>query len=211
MLKNNVFTENFIYEKYSLGTVKFIKKRLLKKKRKINELVVLDYGCGPCTIYKYIKFKKIYLYDIFPINKKKLSKNFKIIKSENKIKKISRSIDLVLVNSVIQYMSIAQINKLISTILPIMKKGGIIFFGDIPQYNRFIEIVLLLMNPIILIYILKYFLNRLDYLNFKYYLHKQNSFKNNVLKKFKNKTSFSFDKSSSIIFKFRYSCFVKKN
>ena len=37
-------------------------------------------------------------------------------------------------------MSIEEINNLIYILTPKLKYNGIIFFGDIPQYNRIIEL-----------------------------------------------------------------------
>ena len=84
MLKKNIFSVNYIYKEYAKGTINFLKKRLRNRKIKSKNLIVFDYGCGPCTIYNYINFKKVYLYDIFPIKIK--NKNFKLIK---KLKDIS--------------------------------------------------------------------------------------------------------------------------
>ena len=139
MLKKNIFSEDLIYKEYAKGTVNFLKK-ILNKKIKSENLVVFDYGCGPCTIYKYIKFKKVYLYDIFPLKIKDTNKDFKVIKKFQDIKYINQKIDLIIINSVIQYMSIEEINNLIYILTPKLKYNGIIFFGDIPQYNRMIEL-----------------------------------------------------------------------
>ena len=54
-------------------------------------------------------------------------------------------------------MSIEEINNLIYILTPKLKYNGIIFFGDIPQYNRMIELFLLLFNPKSLFNIISYF------------------------------------------------------
>ncbi len=210
MLKQNIFSENFIYKIYAKGTINFLKKKLFKKKIKSKNLVVFDYGCGPCTIHKYIKFKKIYLYDIFPIKIKDKNRKFKIIKKFNEIKNINQKLDLIIINGVIQYMNEREIKNLISTFVPKLKYKGIIFFGDIPQHIRVIELFFLIFSPKIFLYISRYFFKRLDYLNFKYYVHSKIRLKSIINKNFKKIISLQFDKSSSVIFKHRYSCFLEK-
>ena len=158
--KTNIFIQSKIYDTYSKGTVNFLKKNINKIKYDIDNFTVLDFGCGPCTIYKYIKFKKVFLYDIYAIPLNKFNKKFKIIKKFNDIRKINTKFDLIILNGVIQYMDITEINKTLSILLPKVKKGGFIFFGDVPQYNRIIEYILLFFNIKNFISITKYFLKK---------------------------------------------------
>jgi hypothetical protein len=211
MLKQNIFSENFIYKIYAKETVNFLKKKLLNKKKiKSKNLVVFDYGCGPCTIHKYMKFKKIYLYDIFPIKIKDKNRKFKIIRKFNEIKYINQNLDLIIINGVIQYMSEREIKNLISTFIPKLKYKGIIFFGDIPQHIRVMELFFLIFSPKIFLYIISYFFKKIDYVKLKYYVHSKIRLKSIINKNFKKKISLKFDKSSNVLFKHRYSCFLEK-
>ena len=162
------------------------------------------------ALFINIKFKKVYLYDIFPLKIKDTNKDFKVIKKFQDIKYINQKIDLIFINSVIQYMSIEEINNLIYILTPKLKYNGIIFFGDIPQYNRMIELFLLLFNPKSLFNIISYFFKKLDYLNLKYYLHSKTKIKKTIKDNFKKKFSVKFHISSSVIFNFRYGFFLKK-
>ena len=59
-----IFKQSSFYEKnikfFSLNLDKLLKKKKLNSKN----LSILDYGCGNCLLHKYIKFKKIFLFDI---------------------------------------------------------------------------------------------------------------------------------------------------
>ena len=103
---------------------------------------VLDFGCGNGVWENkiYPKIEKIYLYDIDPKLKKELKKKydneqFIVVDSIQNIE-----FDIILIQSVIQYLSDEEIvSFLVKTNYP--EK---IIISDIPKFNRFIELILLL-------------------------------------------------------------------
>ena len=111
---------------------------LLEEKEKI-----LDFGCGN-GIWEnklYPQIEKIYLFDIDKklkddLKKKYNSEQFNVI---NSIKNIQ--FDVVLMQSVIQYLS----DDEVSNFLIEAKYPEKIIISDIPKFNRFIELFLLLL------------------------------------------------------------------
>jgi len=125
---------------------------------------ILDYGCGTGIwndeLINKSFFKLIYLYDknkeAIQICKNKYSKNKKIIIISKKkdIEKIFKNkekirgagghiVNVVLLNSVIQYFDKKKLEKLLLKFKKIFIKNFLIIIGDIPKYNRFIEFFIL--------------------------------------------------------------------
>ena len=104
---------------------------------------ILDYGCGYGVLSS--SKKKIFLFDpdkkLFLLLKKKYKNNnlFKILRKPK-----FNNIDVFFMNSVLQYLTIKELNFLKKK----MKNFKIVIISDIPRYSRPIEVfVLLLTNP----------------------------------------------------------------
>ncbi len=198
------FIEDYIYLKSSKYSAKSISKFLKRINVKINKLEVLDFGCGPCTMHKFLNFKKVYLYDINNFTKPKQKNKYVVIKNYNSIFKNKNKYDLIILNSVIQYIKPNILINLLKSLKKKLKQNGIIFLGDIPKSNRILEI-LMSKNLKKIYYLLKYFLLNRAYYQTKYYLYKELFFK----KKFR-KDKIIFFSSNSYFFKGRYCVVIKK-
>ncbi len=102
--------------------------------------VVLDFGAGFGNVSFFIRNKaqKIYLYDkseymleVLKVNFQN-SKNMHIISSVNDI---DEKVDIILVNSVLQYMSIDELKKALLELQRICKPDTKIVFSDIIPHN----------------------------------------------------------------------------
>lgn len=198
------FIEDYIYLKSSKYSAKSISKFLKRINVKINKLEVLDFGCGPCTMHKFLNFKKVYLYDINNFTKPKQKNKYVVIKNYNTIFKNKNKYDLIILNSVIQYIKPNILINLLKSLKKKLKQNGIIFLGDIPKSNRILEI-LMSKNLKKIYYLLKYFLLNRAYYQTEYYLYKELFFK----KKFR-KDKIIFFSSNSYFFKGRYCVVIKK-
>lgn len=198
------FIEDYIYLKSSKYSAKSISKFLKRINVKINKLEVLDFGCGPCTMHKFLNFKKVYLYDINNFTKPKQKNKYVVIKNYNTIFKNKNKYDLIILNSVIQYIKPNILINLLKSLKKKLKQNGIIFLGDIPKSNRIFEI-LMSKNLKKIYYLLKYFLLNRAYYQTEYYLYKELFFK----KKFR-KDKIIFFSSNSYFFKGRYCVVIKK-
>ena len=198
------FIEDYIYLKSSKYSANSISKFLKRINVKINKLEVLDFGCGPCTMHKFLNFKKVYLYDINNFTKPKQKNKYVVIKNYNSIFKNKKKYDLIILNSVIQYIKPNILINLLKSLKKKLKQNGIIFLGDIPKSNRILEI-LMSKNLKKIYYLFKYFLLNRAYYQTKYYLYKELFFK----KKFR-KDKIIFFSSNSYFFKGRYCVVIKK-
>ena len=201
MLSKNIFTSDYIYERNSIYFAKFLKKLFNDEKINLKKIKVLDFGCGPGTLHKYIKFKYLYTYDKFSINALKSKKNFK---SFIKLKKTRNKFDLILINSVAQYIDHKNFSRILNILFQKLQKKGIIFVGEVPKYNRFVEL-LLMFSPIKILYLFFYFIKRPSYINQSYYLYNKSFFekllKKKIYLKFLSSNSFFFDKRFCVIIK----------
>ena len=203
MLSKNIFTSDYIYERNSIYFAKFLKKFFKDEKLNLKKIKVLDFGCGPGTLHKYIKFKDLYTYDKFFINSLKSRKYFN---SFAQLKKTRNKFDFILVNSVAQYIDHKSFSEILNMLLQKLQKNGIIFIGEIPRYNRFIELFLIF-NPIKILYLFYYFIKRPSYINQNYYLYSQSFFEKFINKKIYLK----FLSSNSFFFHKRFCVIIKKS
>jgi len=158
---------------------------------------ILDYGCGNGIFFKKnLKHKKIKLIKMTDkdkklktIIKKKYFNNPKVVWTNT----INGSYDVVLMNSVIQYLSFLQYKKLIN--LFFKKQIKIILISDIPKFPRFFEAILLLfLNPIKLINGLSYLFKK-NYLRIGFFYKKYKKLiLNNPDYNFEMKTNLNDDK-----------------
>ena len=84
---------------------KKLSKNLNKIFKDLDKKNILDFGAGANKFYKFIKYKKYFLYDLEP----KFSKHHKSTCNliiERDYKNIDIKLDIVLINSVIQYINI---------------------------------------------------------------------------------------------------------
>ena len=184
MYKSFFHTSNFDFEKF----ISYLPNK---------ENTILDYGCGNGIFYnKNLKHKKIKLIKMIDkdkklktIIKKKYFKNQKVIWTNT----INGNYDVVLINSVIQYLSFSQYKKLINSFFK--KKIKIILISDIPKFPRFLEAILLLfLNPKKLINGLSYLFEK-NYLKIGFFYKKYEKLRlNNYNYNFEMKTNLNDDK-----------------
>lgn len=180
----------------------------LKKKRN----TILDYGCGT-GIWKCnesgLGDNKIYLYDKNKLalkhvkNKYYSNKNYIIISSLKEIKNLK--IDVVLFNSVIQYISKNNLEKLLLSFDKLLKKNYKIIISDIPKFSRLLEFFFLfLFSP-------KRLLGAIFIIvNFNNYIKKNKFYLNNLNFQFLER-HFKFKKIKNFNnFKLRYSLVLEK-
>ena len=173
--------------KYNLLSLIDLKK--IKKISKLKKLNILDFGCGKGVWEKkFLKKKfinKIILYDknksLLGFLKKKYSLK-KIVKNFNKKNLLNKNINLIIFSSVIQYMSKKELNSFLSTVNKKYKTKPIyILINDFPNFNRFIELILIpFINFKKFIYYFSLVFNK-QYLSINYYRH--NLYKNIFLNK----------------------------
>ena len=184
MYKSFFHTSNFDFEKF----ISYLPNK---------ENIILDYGCGNGVFYnRNLKHKKIKLIKMIDkdkklktIIKKKYFKNQKVIWTSA----INGNYDVVLINSVIQYLSFSQYKKLINSFFK--KKIKIILISDIPKFPRFLEAILLLfLNPKKLINGLSYLFEK-NYLKIGFFFKKYEKLRlNNSNYNFEIKTNLNDDK-----------------
>ena len=167
--------------------------------------IILDYGCGngifSNIFLKHKKIKLIYMFDKNTKLKKYIENKYHI---NNKIKwtnSINKKYDVVLMNSVSQYLKKNEYDNLIKKFFALKIKTIII--SDIPKYPRIIEAFLLLvLNPKDLFKGLSY-LKEKDYLRMGFYYKKHNDLilknKKYIFKFEKNLASNSFSRYTLII------------
>ena len=189
---------NFFYQT-KFDFKKFLSYMPLKKN------IILDYGCGNGIFSNnFLKHKKIKI--IYMIDKNiKLKKHIKNkYHFNNKIRwtnSINGKYDVVLMNSVSQYLDKKEYDNLIKKFFALKIKTIII--SDIPKYPRIIEaFILLITNPKDLFKGLSY-LKEKDYLKMIFYYKKHTDLilknKKYIFKFVKNLSSSNFSRYTLII------------
>ena len=189
---------NFFYQT-KFNFKKFLSYMPMKKN------VILDYGCGngifSNNFLKHKKIKLIYMIDKNIKLKKYIENKYHL---NNKIRwanSINEKYDVVLMNSVSQYLAKKEYDNLIKKFFSLKIKTIII--SDIPKYPRIIEaFILLISNPKDLFKGLSY-LKEKDYLKMNFYYKKHNDLilrnKKYIFKFEKNLASSSFSRYTLII------------
>ena len=176
MKKKFIFKNSQFYEQNIIYFSKNLRSTLHQLRLSPKNLQVLDFGCGNCLLHSYIKFNKIFLYDPL-LNEFKIKnyKNFKIFKSKIDIYKSKIKFDLIIINSVVQYIK----PKLIKILIPKLEKklnnSGVIIISDIPQKSRLLEI-LNIKNLITNLKLLFYFKFSVKYLKSEFFIYKKKFF-----------------------------------
>jgi len=176
---------------------------------------ILDYGCGTGIWSKIKKFNKLntkfYLYDknklVLKIAKNKYSenKNFKIVNNFKEINTLRNKINILFLNSTIQYINKLNLEKLLINLSKLLKKNYKIIISDIPRFNRSVEFFLILF-----FYPRRLFRTIIIIINFNNYIKKNKFYLNNLDMNFLKK-NFDFEKVENFNkFKFRYSLVLKK-
>jgi ubiquinone/menaquinone biosynthesis C-methylase UbiE len=107
---------------------------------------VLDFGCGT-GIWESSKkgedmfFCELYLFDINPKNREYCNKKYPKHVVLDELKQ-DLKVNVIFVNSIIQYIEKKELKKLLIKFHSILKKDGIIIISDIPKYSRVIEFIL---------------------------------------------------------------------
>lgn len=140
--------------------------------------IILDYGCGNGVYsknYRSSKVKKILLYDKNRKIKKFIKKKYKNNQNIFWLDKLDSNYNIVLINSVIQYMNNNELKILIKFFIE--KKVKKIIISDIPKYPRIVEsIFLIFLNPRKLLFGLKYLFNQ-SYRKTDFYVREANCIK----------------------------------
>lgn len=176
---------------------------------------ILDYGCGTGIWSQIKKFNKLntkfYLYDknklVLKIvkNKYSVNKNFKVVNNFKEINTLRNKIDILFLNSTIQYINKLNLEKLLINLSKLLKKNYKIIISDIPRFNRFVEFFLILF-----FYPRRLFRTIIIIVNFNNYIKKNKFYLNNLDMNFLKK-NFDFEKVGNFNkFKFRYSLILKK-
>jgi ubiquinone/menaquinone biosynthesis C-methylase UbiE len=176
---------------------------------------ILDYGCGTGIWSQIKKFNKLntkfYLYDknklVLKIAKNKYSenKNFKIVNNFKEINTLRNKINILFLNSTIQYINKLNLEKLLINLSKLLKKNYKIIISDIPRFNRAVEFFLILF-----FYPRRLFRTIIIIINFNNYIKKNKFYLNNLDLNFLKK-NFDFEKVENFNkFKFRYSLVLKK-
>jgi ubiquinone/menaquinone biosynthesis C-methylase UbiE len=176
---------------------------------------ILDYGCGTGIWAYKKKFHKLntkfYLYDknklVLKIikNKYRINKNFKVVNNLKEINTLKNKIDVLFLNSTVQYINKLNLEKLLINLTKLLKKNYLIIISDIPKFNRFVEFFLILF-----FYPRRLFRTIIIIINFNNYIKKNKFYFNNLDINFLKK-NFDFKKVENFNkFKFRYSLILKK-
>ena len=160
----------------------------IKKILKLKDLYILDYGCGK-GIWEKNQLKKIKgltLYDVnnelMPILFQKYGNNKNVDINFNKKVIFKKKTNLIILSSVIQYMSNSQIKNFLRNVKKKYRnKKILIFLNDHPLQFRIIELILL---PFI--NLKKFFesfklIFKIRYMNTSYFTH--NIYRNNYIMK----------------------------
>lgn len=178
-----IFSESKFYNNNIKFFAKNLKKLLLSRKINLKKTTILDFGCGNCLLHKHIKFKKVLLYDQnIKFKKHLIIPNYKIYKNLDHLLKSKVKIDIIIINSVIQYIAQAELKKILKQLIRKTNKRGIIIISDIPSHSRLVEFFYDL-NIVFFLRVFFYLLKKPKYLNLKFYIHK----KNNLVKLINNK------------------------
>tara|TARA_Y100000031_G_C8250721_1_gene400441 strand:+ start:2974 stop:3594 length:621 start_codon:yes stop_codon:yes gene_type:complete len=197
---SNFYKKNIIYFSKNLRGI------LKKKKLKENKIKALDYGCGNCYLHNFLRFKSLYLFDPnLDRYELKLKKKIRKFNTFNKLKNNKVKFDLIIINSVIQYINPKNLRIVIKHLLNKTKKNGIVIISDIPDRPRWLEI-LSFKNLIITINLFSYFGYSKNYLKLDYYFYKKKIIKLMLRKK---KCRFEFIRNLNFI-KTRYSIIISK-
>lgn len=176
---------------------------------------ILDYGCGTGIWSQIKKFNKLntkfYLYDKNKLalkivkNKYSVNKNFKVVNNFKEINTLRNKINILFLNSTIQYINKLNLEKLLINLSKLLKKNYKIIISDIPRFNRSVEFFLILF-----FYPRRLFRTIIIIINFNNYIKKNKFYLNNLDMNFLKK-NFDFEKVENFNkFKFRYSLILKK-
>tara|TARA_Y100000590_G_scaffold355294_1_gene408977 strand:- start:7583 stop:8191 length:609 start_codon:yes stop_codon:yes gene_type:complete len=193
----------------------FLNIKLIQNLVRTKNLKILDFGCGTGVWsqnnLKNKNIKNIILYDknkkLIKILKKKYSQ--KKVKINFSLKSIikKKNYNLVIISSVIQYMSIAEFKKIINLIAQNkrkQKRNFHIIITDIPVLPRPLEFILMpFFNIKRFLFFLSVIFNH-DYKKLKFYLHEKKDFSF-----LKNKFKIIFTKNIHDLKYLRYSIVLK--
>lgn len=206
MNKQLLFVESKNYEKNIKFFSQNLKKLLNGNNVNLRNKNILDYGCGNCLLHKYLIFKKVFLYDL---SHKYYKNNYlkKPLGFQNfqEIKEYKGSFDIILLNSVIQYIRPSHLKKNFKVLLKKLKKNGFIIISDIPEKTRLGEI-LSFKEMFYNIKVILYFLTKPRYFKYNFFNYKKDYLKGllyNKKFKFYFKSNLNFSKN-------RYTLIIKK-
>ncbi|MEE1609749.1 class I SAM-dependent methyltransferase [Microvirga sp. CF3016] len=103
------------------------------------EAVVLDYGCGEALFADKVaaKCRQLYLSDAAPLVRERLNERFQdngritILSTDNVTDLADASLDLIVVNSLVQYLSLDEFRALLKLMHEKLKADGTLVLGDV--------------------------------------------------------------------------------
>lgn len=201
-----------IFKEHENKYIKIINQKLINNLRTSglikNSDDVLDFGCG-IGIWDSEKavtnfFHKLYLYDANIENLEFLQKKYPQYNILNNLNDNLR-VNIIFVNSVIQYINTDDLKKLFDKFASILKNDGIVIISDIPMYPRILEYNLTFFSNFELFKVQTKQLLTKSYRKTHFYLH---SFDNLV---FLSKKHFTLNKFNNLdINSNRYSVYLEK-
>ena len=178
-----IFYASKFYNKNSRFFTQNLKQIFLSKKINFRNSTILDFGCGNCLFHQHIKFKKVLLYDPNIEFKKKLKvKNYEIYKNLYHLIKSKVKFDIIIINSVIQYIPPKELKGIFKKLIRKIKKKGIIIVSDIPTYSRLVEFFYDL-NIFFFLGVFFYLIKKPRYFNLNFYTYNKKNLVNLINKK----------------------------
>jgi len=103
------------------------------------EAIVLDYGCGEALFADKVaaKCRQLYLSDSAPLVRERLTERFQdneritILATDNVADLADASLDLIVVNSLVQYLSLDEFRVLLKLMHEKLKADGTLVLGDV--------------------------------------------------------------------------------
>jgi SAM-dependent methyltransferase len=108
------------------------------------DAIVLDYGCGEAGAAEDVacRCSRLILSDAAPAVRGVLTERYAghptvTVMSPEEVQTLPRlSLDLIVVNSLLQYLSRAELDELLAVLHPLLKDTGVLVIGDVIPHNQ---------------------------------------------------------------------------